>query len=405
MTTIPITTNPKHKAFFALLSILVVPLSGLAIDIYAPSLPNVSHYFNVDKSLTQLTITFYMIGLSIMQLFAGIISDSFGRKKPFLIASTIFFIATLAIPHVHSIYQLLFLRFIQGATLAATVVPMRSIVPDLFEGRELYKWMNYMVMAWSIGPILAPAIGGYLQQYFGWKSNFYFLALYTLLMSLIVYFYLPETSQHRHAFYICDVFKRYKRILSNKTYLSALLMNGSLYSLIIIFTVAGPFLIQTQMHYTAIQFGNMALLLGVAWFLGTMTNKFLIDVDFAIKSKICLISMLIIAVIMLAGTQFLQLNIILLLIPAFLISWLGGIIFPNNSAKAMTLFPTMTGSANALFGGIIFLITAITSSFATYLKSTSLVPFSLAYISLISVCLVIAFFMKNYRVSYLTDKH
>ncbi len=82
---------------------------------------------------------------------------------------------------------------------------MRSVIPDLFEGRELYKWMNYMVMAWSMGPIIAPAIGGYLQHYFGWKSNFYFLATYTILTGLLVYFYLPETSKHRHSFQFLNI--------------------------------------------------------------------------------------------------------------------------------------------------------------------------------------------------------
>src|SRR5579872_1919392 len=160
----------RSPVFFALLAILVIPISGLAVDIYAPSLPTVSHYFNVDKSLAQLSITSYMVGIGLMQLFAGIISDSFGRRKPFIFATLIFIIATLIIPISQSIYQLIFLRLIQGIAVALTIVPMRSVIPDLFEGKALYKWMNYMVMAWSMGPIIAPAIGGYLQHYFGWKS-------------------------------------------------------------------------------------------------------------------------------------------------------------------------------------------------------------------------------------------
>ena len=67
--------------------------------------------------------------------------------------------------------------------------------------------------------------------------------------------------------------------MTHKNYLKALFMNGLLYSMLILFTVAGPFLIQTEMHYTAIAFGKMALILGLCWFLGTMTNRFLLNIS------------------------------------------------------------------------------------------------------------------------------
>jgi Bcr/CflA subfamily drug resistance transporter len=395
MNTIAIDINTNKKFLYAILAILIIPISGLAIDIYTPSLPSVTNYFNTDISLVQLTITTYMVGIGIMQLFAGVISDSFGRRKPFLMASLILLLSTLMIPHANTIHQLLILRFIQGAAAATTIVPMRSIVPDLFEGRELYKWANYSTMAWSIGPVIAPAIGGYLQHYFGWKSNFYFLALYIFLTSAMIYFYLPETSKHRHAFHIISIINRYKTIISNIHYLSYVFMNGLLYSIIILFTVAGPFLIQTEMHYTAIQFGNIALMLGGLWFLGTLTNKFLIDVPLKIKSKICLWLMLIFAIIMLIAAFNINMNIYILLIPLSGMTWLGGILFPNNFVRAINIFPTMTGSSNALFGGFIFIITSIASYLATYLKLTSIIPFAISYIGIIMLCLLIVYFQKT----------
>src|SRR3990167_334963 len=128
----------QNKYFLATLALLVIPISGLGIDIYVPSLPAVSDYFGVEKALVQLSITTYMLGLSLLQLFAGGISDSFGRRKPFLVAMFIFVIASFCVPFSQDIYQLLFLRLMQGMTVALTVVPMRSVISDLFDGRELY---------------------------------------------------------------------------------------------------------------------------------------------------------------------------------------------------------------------------------------------------------------------------
>ncbi len=384
----------NKSAFFALLAILVLPISGLAVDIYAPSLPTISQYFKVDKALAQLSITSYMAGIGCMQLFAGGISDSFGRRKPFLFANLIFILATLIIPFSHDIHQLIFLRLIQGVAVGLTVVPMRSVIPDLFEGSALNKWMNYMVMVWSLGPIVAPIIGGYLQHYTGWKSNFYFLAIYTILTGLLIYFYLPETSKFRHPFRISEILKRYVMILSNKEYLFALITNGLLYSILITFTIVGPFIVQSVMHYSAVIFGYVALFMGLSWFTGTMINRFLIHIDLKLKTNICLGLMFLIAIINLVSTFYTDMNLYSVIIPVSFISLLGGIIFPNNFARAVSLFPTMTGSANALFGGFIFILTGTTSAFATYLKSTHLTPLAAAYVVLIVLCILIARFRK-----------
>ena len=378
----------SNKNFLAFLALFIIPISGLSIDIYVPSLPAVSHFFEVDKSLAQLTITVYMIGLGIMQFFAGSISDSFGRRKPFLIAMLIYISATLFIPFVKNIEQLLFLRFVQGIVIAVIVVPMRSVISDLFEGPAYYKMANYMTMAWSIGPIIAPAIGGYLQHYFGWQANFYFLGVYSIISFILIALYLPDTSAYHHPFHLRKILARYKEILMNKEYLISLTINGILYSIIILFTIVGPFLIQNVLHYSAIEFGHIALLTGLAWFLGSMINRFFIHTPLQKKSKLCFWSMFVIAFISLWVEWMLPMNIYLIVIPVILLLLVGGIVFPNNFARAISLFPKTTGSANALFGGFLFLISGISSGLGIFLKSTSEIPLMVAYIALVSLCLI-----------------
>jgi DHA1 family bicyclomycin/chloramphenicol resistance-like MFS transporter len=379
----------SNRYLLAAMALFVLPISGLSIDIYIPSLPAIGQYFGVTKASAQLTVTSYMIGLGIMQLFAGGVSDSFGRKKPFLISMAIFILATIFIPFSQSIYQLLLLRLIQGLAVGMMVVPLRSVIPDLFTGRELYKMMNYMVMAWSIGPIIAPAIGGYLQHYFGWKANFYFLTLYSALGFGLILFFLPETSQHHHPFHPKQIFQRAKSMLAHYEYMSSIMTNGLLYSIIILFAVVGPFLFQQVLHFSVIEFGHTALLIGLAWFMGATTNRLLTHVDFNLKATICLTGMLIVSCIMALRAVLLPLNAYTILIPTITLTWLGGIIFPNHFARGMALFPTASGTANALFGAFIFLIAGINSGLATHLKSTTQLPLALAYIGLVSACLLI----------------
>ena len=387
-------TQLINKYRIVSIALLILPISGLSIDIYVPSLPAVSNYFGVDKAAVQLTITTYMIGLGLMQLFAGGISDSYGRQKPMFYSLGIYILSTLFIPFAHNINQLLALRFIQGATVGLTVVPMRSVFSDLFEGRELQKMMIYSTMVWSIGPIIAPAIGGYIQHYIGWQANFYLLALYSFSIFVAAWFYLPETSQHRHPFKINAILKRYIEISLDWQFAVGVLINGLLYSFIILFSIVGPFLIQSVLGYSAIYYGHISLLLGFAWFLGTMTNRFLIDIHIMTKTLFGLIFMLIIALIMLYVAILFPLKPMNVVLPVSIIFWTGGIIFPNYFAKNMALFPKVTGSANALFGSFIFIIAGISSAVGTLLKSSTDLPLICAYIIIIILCLILHTFER-----------
>lgn len=382
----------KNRYFLSILVLFILPISGLGIDIYVPSLPAVSHFFGVDNALAQLTITAYMAGLGIMQLFAGPISDSYGRRKPFLIAIFLFILASLLIPNSTNIYELLALRFIQGTTVAVAVVPLRSIISDLFTGKEYYKMVSYMTMAWSIGPIIAPAIGGYLQHYFGWQSNFYFLAIYCAISFIVNFIFLPETSAYKHPFEITQIMERYKHIITHRVFIGSLFTNVLLYSIAILFAIVGPFLVQNVLHYSAIAFGKLALLTGFAWFLGSTINRFLLHIPLAVKAKICLWSMLVIAIFTLIIQAILPLNLYLIAIPLFTLLVIGGVIFPNNFARTIALNPKSTGSSNALHGGFLFLLTGAVTALGTLLKSTSILPLTIADIIIITLCLLIYYF-------------
>lgn len=398
----PISSEQKplsvNRHFLAFLCLLIIPLTGLCVDIYIPSLPAVTTYFHTTPASTQLSITVYMLGLGIMQLFAGPIADSFGRRKPYLFAMTAYILATLMIPHVTSIYQLLALRVVQGMLVALVVVPLRSVGSDLFEGKEYYTLVNYMTLAWSIGPIVAPAIGGYLQHYFGWQSNFYFLAIYSMISLLLNYLFLIDTSRYHHAFHLSKIISNYKIILLNPIFISALLLNGLLYSSEIIFSIVGPFLIQNTLHYSAIQFGHIGLLLGVAWFTGSILNRLTINASLTAKSKICL--WLILAVVGLAAfiDLFITMNIYIIIIPTLIMLVLAGTIFPTNFARAVSQFPEISGSANALFGGFTFIIVALTTALATLLKSSSEIPLMLSYIFITILCLIV-FYVEQSKFS------
>jgi DHA1 family bicyclomycin/chloramphenicol resistance-like MFS transporter len=377
------------KYWLAALVFLIVPLSGVSIDIYAPSLPAVSDYFHVAKNLSQLTITAYLVGLGFMQLFAGSISDSFGRKKPFMVALIVFMMTTFLIPCSQTIYHLIFLRFMQGASLAVTVVPMRSVMTDLFEGEELQKMMTYMTMSWSLGPIVAPAIGGYLQYYAGWKANFYFLGIYSVIVFVLALLFLFETSKQRHPFYLSSMLKRYRNMLVHREYVNYVMTGSLLFSLITLFGIAGPFFIQTVLHYSAAAFGQFTLVMGVAWFLGVMSNRFMLGVPLAVKANVCFYLMACTVALMFVVSLFYSVLIYNLVIPMGFLFFFSGILYPSYFIQSVMLFREYSASANALYNAGAFFVAGVVSGLGSLVRVDTEVPFVLVVGGLVGVCIAI----------------
>lgn len=374
----------SHNPYLlAALVIFIIPISGLATDIFVPSLPSIQAFFGSSQALVQATIISYLIGLGVMQLFAGGISDSFGRRKPFTISTILFLAVTLCIPFSHSLYELIFFRFIQGLAVANMVVPMRAVMSDLFEGKTLQKMVTYMAFSWTIGPIIAPFIGGYLQHYFGWQAPFYFLLGYAALSSLLIFCFMPETSKYQHQFNLRNLFNTYKSLLINKNFLRAILTDGLLYALVITFMAVVPFLAKAELHYTPVQYGHLALLTGIAWSIGSLGNRFLLHLSITTRRNLALSIMSLAATAFVLAAIFMPLSTATLLIPTFITYIAGGTLMTTYFAYAMSLFPKKAASANALMGSFVFLVPALISSGSALLKSTTALPLAIAFAVLI----------------------
>jgi len=192
--------SARKKRIILMILLFSIPLSGMGIDIYVPSLPALKVFFNEPHSLITLTVSLYLLGFSIGQAFFGPASDSMGRKNILFGGMILFSIFSLLATLTSTVHELLLMRFLQGLAVTAPVVVTKAIVTDLFDKETIKKASTYLVLAWSIGPIIAPAIGGHLQQYFGWRGGFYFLFVYGLILSIFIAIYLSETNQYKQLF-------------------------------------------------------------------------------------------------------------------------------------------------------------------------------------------------------------
>lgn len=370
-----------------LAALYIIPLTGLSIDIYVPSLPALAHFFVTHSVAAQNTISIYILGLGLSQLMCGSIIDHYGRRKPLLISLLIYFLLANCIIAATSIQLVSILRFLQGVSMGFIAVSARSIFVDLYSGQEYYKKASYMTIAYSIGPIIAPAIGGVLEYLWGWKSCFYFLVAYSFLGIIIVYYFIPETIGEKSPLDIRLILTRYISMLSQREYLANIVTLSLLNSALMLFALVGPFLVQKQLHYSPVVFGQMALLCGVSWFTGNLSNRLLIMVDRQTKINYALGSSLFILLVMLFMAKF-WLNLYVIMIPVCLLLVAASVIFSNLFVHSPLLFPQYSATAAAFMAGAFGLLSSgVCWLLSKTITTNTQIPLTIGYLFLVAGCI------------------
>lgn len=152
--------SKKQSPIFVIILGALTAIGALSIDMFLPGLPEIKNDFHTTTSNAQLTLSLFMIGLALGNLFAGPISDATGRKKPLWISMFIYTLASLGIVFVTNIEIMIALRFIQGVTGGAASVISRAIASDMYKGKELTKFLSLLMLVNGVAPVIAPAIGG-----------------------------------------------------------------------------------------------------------------------------------------------------------------------------------------------------------------------------------------------------
>lgn len=191
MHTLPSQKNSRMQ--MALLTMLVL-FSPLAIDIYLPALPLIAQEFRVENALAQDTITWFLFAMGVGQLFAGPLADKIGRRTVALGGITIYALSACLAWAAHSIEWMLVARLLQGFGACATSVAAFATVRDIFGPNKSGKMISYLNGAICFIPALAPILGSWLTQQFGWRTNFSFMAIFALLAGLAILFKMEETN-------------------------------------------------------------------------------------------------------------------------------------------------------------------------------------------------------------------
>ncbi|WHY69073.1 multidrug effflux MFS transporter [Neobacillus sp. SuZ13] len=328
----------------------------LSIDMYLPALPHIAKELHTTTSLVQLSLTFFLLGLSLGQLVSGPLSDVRGRRKPLLFGLMIYMIASLLCAFSQSIWFLIILRFIQGFAGAAGIVIARAIVRDLYSGSELTKFFSLIALVNGVAPILAPIVGGQLLRIAPWQGIFLVLSLIGLSMFFIVLFGLPETlpTESRSQGGIYHTMTTFKNLLFDRSFIGYALSQGLIFAAMFAYISGSPFVLQNVYGASPQFFSLIFAINGIGIIIssqitgrlaGQVSEKklFVVGISIAFAGSI----MLLILILLHAGLY-------LILLPLFFVVSSVGMVSTSGSSIAMQNQGRSAGSAAALLGVLSF---------------------------------------------------
>ncbi|MEN0052854.1 MAG: MFS transporter [Mucilaginibacter sp.] len=357
-TTATTTSELKNKSVSTILAFALLPLSGFATDIYIPSLPNMGADMHISSIQVQLTLTLFLISYGMAQLFLGSILDSYGRYKFSLGALVVFILASLVIATTRNIYIIYAMRIVHGIAVAIIVIAKRAYFVDVYEGERLKHYLSMFTIIWSAGPIVAPFLGGYFQTTFGWQSNFYFLAALAAVIAVLEVIYSGETIRHRTELHLGKIIGLYTEMIKTTTFSLGILMLSFAYSMVIMYNMTGPFIIEHHFHFTPVVAGYCSLILGLAWMVGGFIGKALISRPFFGKLFVNALLQLLVVILMIVTVNFVS-NIYVMVLFAFMIHVAAGFTYNNYFSYCLARFPKNAAMSGGLTGGMVYMILSL----------------------------------------------
>lgn len=203
-------------------------------------------------------LTTGMIGLALGQFVLGPVSDKYGRKPVVIGATLLFVIAAVASLFATSIHVFNICRLIQGLGASAGYLLAKTIPADVYSGRELAKLMTLVGAINGFAPASAPVLGGIMDDDWGWKSIFIFLASFSVII-IVVSLFMKESlpKSRRSVLPLFRSFGDYKTLLTNRPFMIHTCLRGSILGMLFAYTSSSPFIVQNHYGFSATAYGIM----------------------------------------------------------------------------------------------------------------------------------------------------
>ncbi len=334
------------------ITILLAVLGLIATDVFVPSLPAIGHAFVQPLNHAELTVSLFLVGFAISQLFYGPISDRYGRKPPLLFGVVLFMLGSLLCILANSFTWFCFGRILQGLAAGGGLSLARVVLRDCYAGTILAVRSSQIAIFVCLTPAIAPFLGGVLQSHYGFRSVFVFLFAYGLMLFILLMFIFKESiRQKEKSLSLTRTIKHYRELISNFHFMHYVVITGFGFSSVILYANILPFIIQEQLHLSATVNGEILLFAASGLTLASLISSRIVKrvspraLLYIGLGLLTVSGMALLLTEMLFGT-----HLVILMICIFFITIACGFIFPNALALSFAAIHVNIGVAGAIYG-------------------------------------------------------
>ena len=357
----------------------ITALTAVSVDIVLPSTAVVARSFGAPEAQGALLVGLYFIAYAIGQLFWGLFSDAFGRRRALLMTLTGFTVTSLICAFAPTFETLLGARFLQGLFGASPVIA-RAMVRDVAQGEEAARIMTVLGAILTMATMFAPVLGSGLLILFSWRAIFVFLALLAMIFATYTYFALGETTGGRRPerFTLRFIRTSGARLLTTRAYLVPMAVGGLTFGGYVSVGATGAIITEQRYGVSPEAFGALFAIVA-----GVNTAGALLARQLLTRLSLRQVGTFAVSLLALAGLVNLALGFATPSLPAF---WGGvclyvlafGIILPTSMAAAMEPAGDMPGFAASLMGAIQMALASVGAFLASSLFDGTHVAISLS---------------------------
>lgn len=339
---------PKPPSPLFLVTLVAITMIGpLSLHLFLPALPLVKDSFGISDGLAQFTFSIALFTMAGTTLIYGALSDRYGRRPVLLGGLTLFVIGVALAAVAPTVEWFIVGRLIQAIGAGCGVALARAIARDAYGPEFLVKAIAYLTMAYTLGPMISPPVGGILVDAFGWRSIFWFALIIGGVILLSATITLHETRPIiAHTGTAPGMLRGFARLLRQPLFMAFVLQSGFSSGTFFGLASAATFLMKDYLGRPATEFGFYFLLFPGGYFLGNWVSS-------RLSGRVRIDHMVLAGSVMLAAVIAAMVGVILLghitplviFVPGALISFSQGIALPNAQAGAIRVIPELAGTA------------------------------------------------------------
>ncbi|MFH6988063.1 multidrug effflux MFS transporter [Flavobacterium collinsii] len=395
-------TTKKYIKLILILGSLTA-LGPFSIDMYLPGFSGIAKDLHTSVAKVSMSLSSYFIGISAGQLLYGPLLDRFGRKKPLFIGLMIYILASLGCIYVTDIDSFILLRFVQAIGSCAATVASVAMVRDLFPVKDIPKVFSLLMLVVGLSPMLAPTIGGYVTEDYGWHTVFFILMCMGIAILIASQIGLPDTYKPDTSISLKPkpIITNFLKVLKEPQFYTYAFTGAIAFSGLFSYVAASPIVFMDIYNVDAKTYGWIFAFMSVSFIGSSQLNSALLK-KYSSEQMIfgALISQSVISIVFLI----LALNDLLGLYETigmlFLFLACLGISNPNTAGLTLAPFAKNTGSASALMGAIQLGLGALASFAVGIFVKNSVAPM----VAIMTTTTITAFIVLNIGKRFIKQK-